>query len=114
MYESSYGLWLIVKKHTKNYGQWPTVKNASINCFPMIDLHLYATSLMQTIKQQKQNLYNFNRQSCVDSKIPEEIFFTTPFVSIDLVSPLINGLNSTKITGLSGIGPRLLKLANNV
>ena len=69
---------------------------------------------MQTNKQLKPNLYNFNRQSCVDSKILEKIFFTTPFVSIDLVSPLINGLNFTKATGLSGTGPRLLKLPNTV
>lgn len=50
----------------------------------------------------------------IDSKIPNNIFFNVPYITVDSVSEFINGLNSAKAIGLDGIGPRILKLANVV
>ena len=40
--------------------------------------------------------------------------FEIPFITETQVSEFINGLNIAKATGLDGIGPRILKLANNI
>ena len=47
----------------------------------------------------------------IHSKILEDVFFTIPYISTDQVSQLINKLNSTRATGLDGIGSRIIKLA---
>ena len=50
----------------------------------------------------------------ISSKIPIDIFFCIPKITINQVAEFINGLNPAKATGLDGIGPRILKLASTV
>lgn len=51
-------------------------------------------------------------QALIRFKIPNEIFFSIPNITADQVSEFIDRLNSA--IGLYGIGPRILKLANNI
>ena len=50
----------------------------------------------------------------INDRIPNDIRFEIPFISIAQVSILINGLNIAKATGLDSIGPRILKMANDI
>ena len=50
----------------------------------------------------------------INDRIPNDIRFEIPFISIAQVSEFINGLNIAKATGLDGIGPRILKMANDI
>ena len=50
----------------------------------------------------------------ISSKIPTDIFFRIPKITVNQVAEFINGLNPAKATGLDGIGPRILKLASTV
>ena len=49
----------------------------------------------------------------MDSKVPSDITFQIPFITTEQVCSFINKLDSSKATGLDGLGPRILKLANN-
>ena len=49
----------------------------------------------------------------VNSRVPNSINFNIPFKTTDEVTSYINRLDSSKATGLDGIGPRTLKLASN-
>ena len=53
-------------------------------------------------------------QTYINSKIPHATYFRIPKITANQVSEFIKGLNSAKATGLDGIGPRILKLANTV
>ena len=50
----------------------------------------------------------------ISSKIPIDIFFRIPKITVNQVAEFINGLNPAKATGLDGIGPGILKLASTV
>ena len=50
----------------------------------------------------------------ISSKIPPDIFFRIPKITVNQVVEFINGLNHAKATFLDGIGPRILKLASTV
>ena len=50
----------------------------------------------------------------ITQRIPNNVRFEIPFITETQVSEFINGLNIAKATGLDGIGPRILKLANNI
>ena len=50
----------------------------------------------------------------INDRIPNDIRFEIPFISIAQVSEFINGLNIAKATELDGIGPRILKMANDI
>ena len=50
----------------------------------------------------------------INDRIPNDIRFEIPFISIAQVSEFISGLNIAKATGLDGIGPRILKMANDI
>ena len=45
---------------------------------------------------------------------PHATYFRIPKITANEVSEFIKGLNSAKATGLDGIGPRILQLANTV
>ena len=47
----------------------------------------------------------------VNNKIPNDTFFTIPFITPEQVTNYINKLDCSKATGLDGIGPRILKIA---
>ena len=53
-------------------------------------------------------------ETYISSKIPLDIFFRIPKITVNQVSEFINGLNPAKATGLDGIAPRILKLASTV
>ena len=50
----------------------------------------------------------------ITQRIPNNARFEIPFITETQVYEFINGLNIAKATGLDGIGPRILKLANNI
>ena len=50
----------------------------------------------------------------VDDRIPNDIRFEIPFISITQVSEYISGLNSAKATELDCTGPRILKMVNDI
>ena len=50
----------------------------------------------------------------ISSKIPIDIFFRIPKITVIQVAELINGLNPAQATGLDGIGPRILQFASTV
>ena len=50
----------------------------------------------------------------ISSKIPTDMFFRIPKITVNQVAEFINGLNPAKATGLDGKGPRILKLASTV
>ena len=47
----------------------------------------------------------------INNKIPNDTFFTIPFITPEQVKNYINKLDCSKATGLDGIGPRILKIA---
>ena len=50
----------------------------------------------------------------ISNKIPENISFKMPPITTQQVSSFIQNLDSSKATGLDGIGPRLLKIIQNI
>lgn len=50
----------------------------------------------------------------VNSKVPHDITFDIPEISVDSVLKGLNDLDSSKATGIDNIGPRLLKLSANI
>ena len=49
----------------------------------------------------------------VDPKVPGDVNFQISFITVEQVCSFINKLDSSKATGLDGLGPRILKLAGN-
>ena len=49
----------------------------------------------------------------VDSKVPTSTKFSIPYITSDQVLHYINKLDSSKATGLDGIGPKIIKLAGS-
>ena len=50
----------------------------------------------------------------INSKVPSHVYFSVPYITTQQVIESIRGLNSTKATGLDGLGPRILKMAAGV
>lgn len=50
----------------------------------------------------------------IDEKVPQDVYFKIPLITTSQVFSFIQNLDPTKATGLDGIGPRILKLANIV
>ncbi|MCG8032729.1 MAG: hypothetical protein JAY75_14385 [Candidatus Thiodiazotropha taylori] len=58
---------------------------------------------------------NFDKlQSYVNSKLDGDVSFSVPQVSFTFVANYLSALDTTKATGLDGIGPRLLKIAPHI
>ena len=53
-------------------------------------------------------------QNYVDSKMQDNDLFQIPFISESFVMKELNSLDSTKSTGLDGLGPRFLKVSSNI
>ena len=64
----------------------------------------YATPTSDLIK-----LINF-----ISNKIPENIYFQIPPITKQQVSSFIQNRDSSKATGLDGIGPKLLKIIQSI
>ena len=50
----------------------------------------------------------------VNSRIPNNVFFKIPTLTMNNLKSTLNSLDATKATGLDGISPRILKLAGDV
>ena len=50
----------------------------------------------------------------VNSRIPNDVFFKIPTLTMNNLKSTLNSLDATKATGLDGISPRILKLAGDV
>lgn len=50
----------------------------------------------------------------ISNKIPDNIHFKIPLITTQQVSSFIQNLDSTKATGLDGLGLRLLKIIQNI
>ena len=59
------------------------------------------------------NIDKIHVRNFVNSRVSNSINFNIPFITTDEVTSYINRLDSSKATGLDGIGPRILKLASN-
>ena len=58
---------------------------------------------------------NFSKfEDYVQSKLPANVYFTVPYITIQQVSEFIYALDPAKATGLDGLGPRILKLAAHI
>ena len=78
-------------------------------------LNKYFASVAEILNDSNsiRNISNldFDKISCfIDKKVPKDIHFVIPFITSEQVFVHINELDSTKATGLDGLGPRIIKL----
>ena len=58
---------------------------------------------------------NFSQlEDYVQSKLPSNVYFTVPYITIQQVSEFIYALDPAKATGLDGLGPRIHKMAAHI
>ena len=60
-------------------------------------------------KSAFENLRNF-----VNSKVLPDAYFDIPVINVGFVKKYLSSLDTTKFTGLDGIGPKFLKLAQDI
>ena len=65
----------------------------------------------QREEEPYNNLNTEKISQYVNNKIPNDTFFTIPFITPEQVTNYINKLDCSKATCLDGIGPRILKIA---
>ena len=90
------GLIGMIGRHVQSTRETTAIHKKYYNC--------QATSTSDLTK-----LINF-----INNKIPEYIHFKIPPITTQQVSSFIKNLDSTKATGLDGLGPRLLKTIKNI
>ena len=79
-------------------------------------LNKYFASVAEQFQDNNSNVSNSDHDKIrlfVNSKVPSNTSFNIPFITTEQVSTYIKRLDSSKATGLDGLGPRLLKLAVN-
>ena len=77
-------------------------------------LNTYFTSIANILNQNDNEAPSLNTEKIsqyVNNKIPNDTFFTIPFITTEQVMNYINKLECSKETGFDGIGPRILKIA---
>lgn len=80
-------------------------------------LNEYFTSVAKRLNQDDitSTSIDFTKlQHFISTKVPENTYFKIPSITTQQVSSFIQNLDSSKATGLDGIGPRLLKMVNNI
>ena len=80
-------------------------------------LNEYFTSIADILdkNQDKSTDPDLDRlQHFTNNKLPENTFFSIPLITSDQVLSYINKLDSSKATGVDGLGPRIIKLAANI
>ena len=92
------------------------VNNDRITGSEMITLTLdkYFALVAEQLQDNNSNVSNMDYDKIrhvVNSKVPSNTSFNTPFITTKQVSTYIKILDSSKATGLNKLGPRLLKLA---
>ena len=80
-------------------------------------LNTYFTSVADILngKDSEPHALNTDKiRNFVENKMPTDTFFNILFITTEQVSTYINKLDSSKATGLDGLGPRVLKMAVSV
>ena len=78
-------------------------------------LNDYFSSITDILNENSDELPNFEKlQRLTDNKIPEGTLFHIPSITCDQVVPFISRLDTSKATGIDGLGPRIIKLAAHV
>ena len=76
----------------------------------------YFTSVAQILENTNSDTNDLDvtkLQEFVNNKVPENIHFSIPFITIDQVASYSHLLDPSKATGLDGLGPKIIKLAAN-
>ena len=77
-------------------------------------LNAYFSSIADILNDHTDQVSTFEDDKLsnfVNSKVPHNSFFTIPLITCDQVLTFINKLDSTKATGIDGLGPRIIKIA---
>lgn len=80
-------------------------------------LNIYFSSVADIFSENNIDASNLDTEhinNFVNNKVPAHTFFTIPFITVEQVVFHINNLESSKATGLDGLGPRLLKTMASV
>lgn len=82
-------------------------------------LNKYFASVAEILNDSNSNRNTSNFDSdkinCfIDKKVPNDIHFAIPFITPEQTLMHINKLDSTKASGLDGLGPKIIKLAAQV
>ena len=76
----------------------------------------YFTSTAQILENTNSDTNDLDvtkLQEFVNDRVPENIHFSIPLITIDQVASYIHLLDPAKATGLDGLGPKIIKLAAN-
>ncbi|MCG7875530.1 MAG: reverse transcriptase family protein [Candidatus Thiodiazotropha endolucinida] len=71
------------------------------------------TQILENTNSSANELDVTKLEDFIKDKVPDNITFNIPLITIDQVSSYIRLLDTTKSTGLDGIGPKIIKLAEN-
>ena len=80
-------------------------------------LNAYFSSIADILNDHTDQVSTFEDDKLsnfVNSKVPHNTFFTIPLITCDQVLSFNNKLDSTKATGLDGLGPRIIKMAASI
>lgn len=78
------------------------------------ELNKFFATIAENFKPSESEVFPLNVdkiRNFVNSRVPNSISFNIPFITTDEVSYYINRLDSSKTTGLDGLGPRILKVS---
>ena len=81
------------------------------------ELNAYFCSIAQILNEHNDEVSTFESDklsNCVNSKVPENIYFHIPLITSEQVLSFINKLDSSKATGIDGLGPRVIQIAADV
>lgn len=116
-------------KHLRTVNDGPTASTSMLPDELIVDNERFSTSESIASKLNEyfssiSELLNGNNtdtssldltklQNFINDKIPDDIHFNIPFITTEQVSSFIRALDSSKATGLDGLGPRVLKMASH-
>ena len=78
------------------------------------ELNVYFCSIAQILNEHNDEVSTFESDKCVNSKVPENIYFHIPLITSEQVLSFINKHGSSKATGIDGLGPRVIQIAADV
>ena len=80
-------------------------------------LNAYFCSIAQILNEHNDEVSTFESDklsNCVNSKVPENIYFHIPLITSEQFLSFINKRDSSKPTGIDGLGPRVIQIAADV
>ena len=107
------------KHSSKNLSDEIVIDNESITTSEDIaqKLNIYPSSTADIFSEDNSDASNLDTQrinNFVNDRVPIHTFYTIPYITVEQVISHINKLESSKATGLDGLGPRLLKTTVSV